>query len=91
MCYSHLFLSPGVGMGKTTLLCALAIGMAIQYKKTIVFLNSDTTLLYRDFKRVKDLILEMSGQNSYLNNVEVSLFRDFDENYDWDGICFLTP
>lgn len=91
MCYSHLFLSPGVGMGKTTLLCALAIGMVIQYKKTIFFLNSDITLLYRDFKRVKDLILEMSDQNSCLNNVEVTLFRDFEEKYNWDGIFFLTP
>ena len=48
----NIFLNPGVGMGKTTLLCVLAIAKAVLTKEALIVLNSDSRLLYRDYKKV---------------------------------------
>jgi len=43
-------------MGKTTMLCGLAISLALEHQDQVVFLNTDVTLLFRDYKRVSTML-----------------------------------
>ena len=56
---SHTFLNPGIGIGKTTLLCLYAIGKALNTKEQVIVINLDSNLLFRDYKRVIEIINEL--------------------------------
>jgi len=56
--HSKLFLNPGIAIGKTTLLCGYTIGFACEKNEPVVVLNINSTLLHRDYKRVKRILNE---------------------------------
>ncbi len=51
-----LFLNPGIGIGKTTILCCYSIALASDQRQPVIILNTDTNLLYRDFNTVRELL-----------------------------------
>jgi Rad3-related DNA helicase len=79
-----LFLNPGVGMGKSTLLYACAISKARESKHNkVIVLNQNKSLLYRDYKKVEHLAKQW--------NISVRYFDESDKSAINDAITFMTP
>jgi reverse gyrase len=75
-------------MGKTTLLCILSIYFYQTTKHKIVVLNSNSTLLQRDYLRVKSLFESTSLQHN-LDSSDLSLIED--EELVLNRINFMSP
>jgi len=89
--HPKLFLNPGIGIGKTTILYSFSIALAYDRREPIIILNTDSNLLYRDYNKVRQLLDSMSlSRGNYLKSELLN--ADSEEELEiTELITFMTP